>query len=78
VDGAWVKDYVFVDWGELFRARHSEALPDLETPAISLIENQTLLTMSGTPSLQRPAYVVYASTARDPLKLRCRGCAKRL
>ncbi|MFT5811244.1 MAG: DNA-binding transcriptional LysR family regulator [Rubritalea sp.] len=36
VDGAWVKDYVFVDWGGLFRARHSEAFPDLETPAISV------------------------------------------
>ncbi len=96
VDGAWVKDYVFVDWGELFRARHSEAFPDLETPAISvglgalgleyilqnggagyfpvrvvksLIENQTLLTVNNTPNLQRPAYMVYASAARDPSSL---------
>jgi DNA-binding transcriptional LysR family regulator len=96
VDGAWVKDYVFVDWGELFRARHSEAFPDLETPAISvglgalgleyilqndgagyfpvrevksLIENQPLLTVNNTPNLQRPAYMVYASAARDPLSL---------
>ncbi len=97
VDGAWVKDYVFVDWGELFRARHSEAFPDLETPAISvglgalgleyilqnggagyfpvrvvksLIENQTLLTVNNTPNLQRPAYMVYASAARDPSSLK--------
>jgi DNA-binding transcriptional LysR family regulator len=96
VDGAWVKDYVFVDWGGLFRARHSEAFPDLETPAISvglgalgleyilqndgagyfpvrevksLIENQPLLTVNNTPNLQRPAYMVYASAARDPLSL---------
>ena len=32
----WVEDYVFVDWGERFRAQHGEAFPDLETPAVSI------------------------------------------
>ncbi len=32
----WVEDYVFVDWGDTFRAQHSEAFPDLETPAVSV------------------------------------------
>jgi DNA-binding transcriptional LysR family regulator len=35
VDG-WVEDYVFVDWGEEFRRLHSEAFPDMDTPAISV------------------------------------------
>ena len=32
----WVEDYVFVDWGDTFRVQHSEAYPDLETPAVSV------------------------------------------
>ena len=32
----WIEDYVFVDWGPEFRRRHSEAFPDMETPAISV------------------------------------------
>lgn len=32
----WVEDYVFVDWGEEFRAMHGEAFPDMETPAVSV------------------------------------------
>jgi len=32
----WVEDYVFVDWGEEFRRQHSEAFPDMDTPAISV------------------------------------------
>lgn len=97
VDQAWIKNYVFVDWGDEFRARHSEAFPDLETPAVSvglgalgleyilqnggagyfpirvvrsLIENQTLFRVNNTPSLQRPAFMVYASSARDPESLK--------
>jgi DNA-binding transcriptional LysR family regulator len=35
VDG-WVEDYVFVDWGEEFRRQHSEAFPDMDTPAVSV------------------------------------------
>jgi DNA-binding transcriptional LysR family regulator len=95
-EGDWIKNYVFVDWGDIFRARHSEAFPDLQTPAISvglgalgleyilqnggsgyfpirvvqsLIEKQSLFTVNNTPSLQRPAYMVYASSARDPASL---------
>lgn len=36
VSTGWVKGYVFVDWGGVFRAQHSEAFPDLETPAVSV------------------------------------------
>lgn len=36
VSEGWVKDYVFVDWGDVFRARHSEAFPEMETPAVSV------------------------------------------
>jgi DNA-binding transcriptional LysR family regulator len=32
----WVEDYVYVDWGNQFRASHGEAFPDMETPAISV------------------------------------------
>jgi DNA-binding transcriptional LysR family regulator len=32
----WVEDYVYVDWGNEFRASHSEAFPEMETPAISV------------------------------------------
>ena len=96
IDDGWVKDYVFVDWGHVFRAKHSEAFPDLETPAVSvglgalgleyikqnggagyfpirvvqsLIEKQEMFIVNNTPSLQRPAYMVYASSARDPASL---------
>lgn len=29
-------EYVFVDWGNMFRAEHGEAFPDMETPAVSV------------------------------------------
>jgi len=32
----WVEDYVFVDWGDVFRERHAEAFPEMETPAVSV------------------------------------------
>ena len=35
VDG-WDPDYVYVDWGEEFRVRHSEVFPGLDTPAVSV------------------------------------------
>ena len=97
IDEGWDKDYVFVDWGHVFRARHSEAFPDLETPAVSvglgslgleyilqnggagyfpirvvqsLIESGKMFRVNNTPGLQRPAYMVYASSARDPESLK--------
>lgn len=36
VTAGWQQDYVFVDWGDDFRARHSAAFPEMETPAISV------------------------------------------
>ncbi len=36
VTAGWVEDYVFVDWGYVFRARHGEMFPDLDTPAVSV------------------------------------------
>ncbi len=32
----WDDDYVLVDWGPEFRAGHSQAFPDLKTPAITV------------------------------------------
>ena len=32
----WVDDYVFVDWGDVFRAMHAEAFPDMRTPALTV------------------------------------------
>lgn len=32
----WDDDYVLVDWGPEFRAAHSQAFPDLKTPAVSV------------------------------------------
>ncbi len=31
----WLADYVFVDWGDDFRAQHGEAFPTMKTPAVS-------------------------------------------
>ena len=36
VSPGWVEDYVFVDWGDVFRARHGDAFPDMDTPAVSV------------------------------------------
>jgi DNA-binding transcriptional LysR family regulator len=33
---AWVEDYVYVDWGDVFREAHTRFFPDLETPAVSV------------------------------------------
>ncbi len=33
---AWREDYVFVDWGDVFREMHAKAFPDMETPAVSV------------------------------------------
>jgi DNA-binding transcriptional LysR family regulator len=32
----WVEDYVYVDWGDDFRAAHAKAFPALETTAVSV------------------------------------------
>ena len=34
--GQWDQSYVFVDWGPEFRVAHSQAFPDLSTPAVSV------------------------------------------
>jgi len=92
----WVEDYVFVDWGDVFRVRHSEAFPEMETPAVSVglgalgleyilqnggsgyfpirvvqpyIDQGKLFRLEGAPSVQRPAYMVYPASARDPQSL---------
>ncbi len=31
----WAADYIFIDWGDDFRAQHGEAYPWMETPALS-------------------------------------------
>jgi len=36
VSEGWVDDYVFVDWGDVFRAQHGESFPELETAAVSV------------------------------------------
>lgn len=36
VSEGWIEDYVFVDWGDEFRAKHGEAFPDMKTPAVSV------------------------------------------
>ena len=33
---AWVEDYVFVDWGDVFREAHARFYPELETPAVTV------------------------------------------
>jgi DNA-binding transcriptional LysR family regulator len=34
--GQWDSGYVFVDWGPEYRAAHSQAFPDLSTPAVAV------------------------------------------
>ena len=92
----WIEDYVFVDWGDVFRARHGEAFPEMETPAVSVglgalgleyilqnggsgyfpirvvqpyIEKGQLFQIQNAPSVQRPAYMVYPASPRDPESL---------
>lgn len=36
VSPGWVADYVFVDWGDTFRAQHADSFPDMEAPAVSV------------------------------------------
>ncbi len=33
---AWVEDYVFVDWGDVFLGAHAEAFPEMRTAAVSV------------------------------------------
>jgi DNA-binding transcriptional LysR family regulator len=35
-ESGWLEDYVFVDWGEIFRSFHAQAFPEMGTPAISV------------------------------------------
>ena len=93
VSNDWIDDYVFVDWGDVFRAQHSEYFPAAAaTPAVSVglgalglsyilhsggsgyfplrivqpyIDQQRLYRVSGAPTTQRPAYVVYAAQPKD-------------
>ena len=92
----WVEDYVFVDWGDVFRARHGEAFPEMETPAVSVglgalgleyilqnggsgyfpirvvqpyVEQHKLFLVEAAPKVQRPAYMVYPASPRDPQSL---------
>ncbi|MCV6609321.1 MAG: LysR family transcriptional regulator [Amphritea sp.] len=36
VQSGWVKDYVFVDWGDEFREAHALAYPDTQAPRLSV------------------------------------------
>ena len=36
VSAGWVEDYVFIDWGDTFRAWHGEAFAGMDTPAVSV------------------------------------------
>jgi DNA-binding transcriptional LysR family regulator len=36
VSEGFVEDYVFVDWGDVFRAQHGEFFPELEAAAVSV------------------------------------------
>lgn len=36
VSGSWREDYVFVDWGDVFRADHGEFFPEMKTAAVSV------------------------------------------
>jgi DNA-binding transcriptional LysR family regulator len=92
----WVEDYVFVDWGDVFRVKHTEAYPEAGTPAVTVglgalgleyilqnggsgyfpirvvqpyIDQRKLFRLEGAPSVQRPVYMVYPSSADDPESL---------
>ena len=92
----WVEDYVFVDWGDVFRVKHAEAYPEAGTPAVTVglgalgleyilqnggsgyfpirvvqpyIDQRKLFRLEGAPSVQRPVYMVYPSSADDPESL---------
>ncbi len=98
----WRADYVLVHWGRDFAMAHSEAFPDLGTPAVTVglgmlglryivanggsgyfpirlvrpfIAEGKLHRVDGTPTMQRPAYVVYDthSTNRPLLETALEG-----
>ena len=58
VSAGWVEDYVSVDWGDTFRARHGEAFPDMDTPAVSVglgaLGLQYILENGGSGYFSRP------------------------
>ena len=35
-EAGWVEDYVFVDWGDVFREAHTRYFPEMEAPAVSV------------------------------------------
>jgi len=36
VSKGWVKDYVYVDWGDVYRVEHAKAFPEMEMAAVSV------------------------------------------
>ena len=36
VSFGWVENYIYVDWGDVYRLQHAEAFPEMETAAISV------------------------------------------
>ena len=36
VSQGWVEDYVYVDWGDVYRLEHANTFPEMETPAVSV------------------------------------------
>ena len=36
VSSGWIEDYVFVDWGDVFRNAHAAAFPNMETAAVTV------------------------------------------
>ncbi len=85
----WRKDYIFVDWGDVFQNTHNEYFPDMASPPIyvglgdlgrryilknggtgyfpmrvvrSHLEDKELFLVPNTPTIQRPAYMVYSKT----------------
>jgi DNA-binding transcriptional LysR family regulator len=36
LSAGWVEDYLYVEWGDDFRAEHSRAFPEMASPAISV------------------------------------------
>ncbi|MCZ4279193.1 LysR family transcriptional regulator [Kiloniella laminariae] len=88
----WRKDYILVDWGDVFRNIHNEHFPDMATPPIYvglgdlglryILENGgsgyfpmrvvrphlqigELFLVPDTPTIQRPAYMVYAKSSNN-------------
>ncbi len=68
VASGWLDDYIFVDWSYDFRSAHSEAYPEMPTPALTValpgIALRRMIDYGGSAYLARPMVESLLATGR--------------